>query len=211
VPPSYRIEDFAADLVYCLDELCGGRAALAGHSMGGRVSAWIAAHHPERVRALALLDTRMRGLERERVEKWRGATSKPRLRSVYATREQALQAFRLTPDEPGVEPAVRESLARHAIVESAPGQWSLCFDRAVLALEGSRLTDLVGLLGEIHCPSLLMRGANSTVVGESQSAEMARALGECPVRVFPGGHHFLLARPDEVAGALRARFDTLAG
>ena len=177
--------------------------------MGGRVAAWIAARHPERVRGLALLDTRMRGLEVERVEKWRGATSKARPRSVYASREQALRAFRLTPDESGVAPAVRENVARHAVVETEPGQWSLRFDRAVLALEGSRLADLVAMLREIRCPSLLIRGASSTVVGQSQLAEMALALGECPVRVFPGGHHFLLAHPGEVAGALLERFGSL--
>ncbi|MGH7788979.1 MAG: alpha/beta fold hydrolase, partial [Candidatus Binatia bacterium] len=55
----YQIEDFGADLLAVLDALAPEPAALVGHSMGGRITTWLAAHHPQRVRAMALLDARL--------------------------------------------------------------------------------------------------------------------------------------------------------
>jgi pimeloyl-ACP methyl ester carboxylesterase len=48
--------DLKDDLLAFLDAMGIGRAALAGHSMGGTASLLAAAEAPERVRALALLD-----------------------------------------------------------------------------------------------------------------------------------------------------------
>jgi pimeloyl-ACP methyl ester carboxylesterase len=203
VPARYPIEDFAADVLALLDALGIASAALVGHSMGGRVGLWLAAHHPERVRAVALLDVRVRGLKRERVDRWRGTAAGERPRRVYPTFEEAAASFRLTPEEPGVAPDVLRALAAHAVRERAPGEWSLSFDRRVLALDGSRLSDFGPLLERVRCPALVMKGAASTVIGDEQAEETARALRAGPVRTFAGGHHFLLADPTAVAEALR--------
>jgi pimeloyl-ACP methyl ester carboxylesterase len=109
----------------------------------------------------------------------------------------------LTPNEPGIDPVVLRDLAVHAVGESAPGEWSLCFDRAVLSLDGSRLSDFGELLHRVRCPALVAMGADSTVIGEEQAAETARALNAGPVEVFPGGHHFLLTAPAAVGESLR--------
>src|SRR5262249_39218531 len=57
-PPRYAVADFAGDLDAVLAALAPEPVALVGHSMGARVALWYTAHHPDRVRALALLDTR---------------------------------------------------------------------------------------------------------------------------------------------------------
>jgi 3-oxoadipate enol-lactonase len=58
VPPApYRLEDLGADVVALLDRLDVARAGLAGLSLGGMVSMWVAAHAPQRVDRLALLCT----------------------------------------------------------------------------------------------------------------------------------------------------------
>lgn len=202
-PPHYVIEDFANDVLGLLDALAVGRVALVGHSMGGRVAAWIAAHHPRRVRGLVLADTRLTALSQERVQVWRGVRAGRGARRAHATRAAALASFRITPDEPAVPAHVRDHLAHHAVRERAPGEWVLRFDRAVLQLEGSRIADLTGLLKDISCPTLLMRGESSSVLEATKCAAMAAALTDGRVQVFPGGHHFLLAHPDRVAVALR--------
>jgi pimeloyl-ACP methyl ester carboxylesterase len=203
VPPRYQVEDFAGDVLAMLDTLAIDRAALVGHSMGGRVALWLAAHRPERVRGVALLDVRVRGLERERVDRWRGTSAGERPRRTYSAGEEAVAAFRLTPNETGVDRLVLRDLAVHAVRERAPGEWSLCFDRSVLALDGSRLSDFGDLLHQVRCPALVMKGAGSTVIGDEQAAETARALGAGGVEVFPCGHHFLLAQPAAVGESLR--------
>ena len=52
----YTVADYAADVLSLADGLGAERFALVGHSFGGRVALELAAHHPERVCALALVD-----------------------------------------------------------------------------------------------------------------------------------------------------------
>lgn len=201
---SYRIEDFAGDCVALLDALTDRPAALVGHSMGGRVAAWIAAHHPRRVRALALLDARLGAIPRERAERWRGARPDQAPPRHYATRAEALAAFRLTPAEADVTPAIRRELAAHAVVQRPDGRWMMAFDRAVLGLAGTRVEDLLPVLARVRCPTLVLRGRDSTVVGAAQSAALRLALPGALQETVDGGHHFLLAHPQATAARLAA-------
>ncbi|HXQ23445.1 MAG TPA: alpha/beta hydrolase [Candidatus Acidoferrales bacterium] len=205
----YLIEDFYDDLCGLLDALALNRVVLIGHSMGGRVAAWYAAHQAERVRGLALLDTRMAGLKPDRIDRWRGINIGGGPRRVYPTRAEALAAFRVIPPEPGIAADLLAALAAHAVVQLSPAEWALRFDRSVLRLEGSRLADIFDLLPRIHCPAVVMEGAASTVTTPAECAATAAALGNCPVHMFSGGHHFLLAQPAAVGAALRAFLDRL--
>ena len=208
-PPRYRLEDFSADLTPVLDALAPGPVALVGHSMGGRVVAWYAAHHPDRVRALAVLDSRMTRVERADAAKWRAQVAGKRHGRGHATRAAALAAFRFVPAELRVPAAVVADLAHHAVHEWAPGDWTFRFDRAVLSLDGDGAGDLFGALGRIRCPTLLMAGAASWVMDTAQLRAVAAALPGCAVRVFPGGHHFLVAHAGAVGRALREFLDAL--
>ncbi len=58
VPPGpYEIADLGADLIALLDRLGVARAHLCGLSLGGMLSLWTAAHHPERVDRLVVMCT----------------------------------------------------------------------------------------------------------------------------------------------------------
>jgi pimeloyl-ACP methyl ester carboxylesterase len=52
----YDFETVAQDLVAFLDALNIKRAIIAGHSWGGNVALYFAAHHPDRTRAIVLID-----------------------------------------------------------------------------------------------------------------------------------------------------------
>lgn len=54
---SYSLDRFTSDMVDLVDALGWGRFVLVGHSMGGMVAQLVALRRPERVRALALLNT----------------------------------------------------------------------------------------------------------------------------------------------------------
>jgi pimeloyl-ACP methyl ester carboxylesterase len=156
------------------------------------------------VRKLALLDARLGAVPRERAERWRGARSGDAPPRHYASRAEAMAAFRLTPPEADVAPAIRAELAAHAIRQRADGRWMMAFDRAVLALDGSRLEDLLPIIARVRCPTLILRGRDSTVIGEAQSAALRTALPDAIQETVDGGHHFLLAHPDATAARLAA-------
>ena len=181
-PPAYAVGDFAADLGAWIDAHAPGRVALVGHSMGGRVALGYAAHHPERVRGLVLLDTRLTPVEPERAAVWRASVAGKRHGRTYPTREEALAAFRFVPDERHVPAVIVADLAHHAVVAVPPGDWTFRFDRAVLSIDGDRAGDLTPLL-RARCPLLLL-AADSWVMGPEQR-------GSAPVTIFPGAHHFL--------------------
>lgn len=52
----YTVADYASETLALMDEKGIGKFAVVGHSFGGRVALEIAAAHPERVSALALVD-----------------------------------------------------------------------------------------------------------------------------------------------------------
>ncbi len=54
--PILSYEAMAEDLIGLLDQLGIARAALVGHSLGGKVAMWLALNRPERVAALAVVD-----------------------------------------------------------------------------------------------------------------------------------------------------------
>jgi pimeloyl-ACP methyl ester carboxylesterase len=210
-PPRYGLTDFTADVMGVLDALAPGSVALVGHSMGGRVAAWFAVQHPERVRLLALLDTRMGGVNAEMAQKWRGRIAGARHGRGYPTRAAALAAFRLVPDEPGVAAEVLAHLAHHAVHERGPDDWTFRFDRAVLALDGDGGGELYDALQRIRCPTVMMHGAASWVMDATEIAAVRRAIPNCDAYTFPGRHHFFLGQSQAVGTALRRFLDQSEG
>lgn len=194
-PPAYLIEDFNADLNALLAHLRVERAAVVGHSMGGRIAAWMAAEMGTGAWACGLLETRLSALSPERIDAWRGVRAGQGKRRGYATEAEALAAFRITPDEPDVSAVMRAQLAEHAVVQQANGEWLLRFDRGVLNIEGSRIADFFPLLQRITCPTLVVRGTASTVVGEAVHNATVATLAHGQGALLAGGHHCLLADP----------------
>lgn len=210
-PPRYALADYVADVGTVLDALAPGPAPLLGHSMGGRVAVQLAATAPGRVRALALLDTRLDPVDPRLARQWRGRIAGRREGRTYATREEALRAFRFVPDEPVVDPAIVRALAEQAVTERAPGAWTFRFDRGVLTVDGDRAGDLHRHLGSLGCPVFVGVGAASGVLGPRERALVGRLVPHAELHVFPGAHHFLLHCPERVGPALRTFLDALPG
>lgn len=94
--PGETVADYAALALGVLDHLGLKQAAVMGHSLGGPVALHLAAHHPERVSALALICSPGRvphqGYRRGRIRAFGGALRRPLLRR--ALRPLLLPAFR---------------------------------------------------------------------------------------------------------------------
>src|SRR2546430_3417904 len=104
----YAPADFAADALAVLDRVGIERAVLGGHSMGGLHSIALAARHPERVRALVIVDASPEPLPTGAERAQRLLTGRP---ARFADRDAARTYLERT--SPGYSAAVYENrLAR---------------------------------------------------------------------------------------------------
>ena len=207
--PAYAIADFSADLLAVAEQLAPRRFAIIAHSMGARAAAWYAAHHPERVRGLALLDTSIAGVDVETAERWRGRVIGQRAGRGYPSYAAAVAAFRFVPPEVGVSEVIRADLAHHAVCERASGEWTFRFDRAVLSLEGDGAGDLTALVADLPCPLWVGRGSASPVIRRREFNAIRARRGDVEVHDFAGAHHFFLSDPRAAGAALRRFLDRL--
>ena len=204
---AYGIADLGNDLLAAVDALGHGSVAVVAHSMGARAAAWLTATYPDRVRALALLDTSIAGVDAETARRWRGRVAGQRVGRVYPSYADAIAAFRLVPPEADVPAAIAASLAHHAVVERRPGEWTFRFDRAVLSLDGDGAGDMTGLVAAIRCPLWIGRGRRSGVSPPRELEVIRAAHPRLEVHEFAGGHHFFLADPVAAGTALREFLD----
>jgi pimeloyl-ACP methyl ester carboxylesterase len=185
-PPAYATEDFAGDLLGVLDALGWERAVIAGHSMGGHVATAFAAWHPERVRALVVIDARP-SIPEDRLRRMQGRGARPPRR--HASREDAVAAFRLLPPETRADPALLAHLAEQGVAPRQGG-WAYRFDPDTARVR--RPTDGWRLLGRITAPTLIVRGEWSPILPRETAADMAVKIRDARVVEVPRTYHHLV-------------------
>jgi 3-oxoadipate enol-lactonase len=173
----YGIDDLADDLAALLDELGVARAAVLGMSMGGYTALAFAVRHPARLAALVLCDTRAAADSAE----------------TRRARDGAIGRIKTT----GSGPYLDGSLAR-LLSPSAPATL-VSFLRAraetrvaslVAGIEALRdRPDRAGQLGEIHVPTLAIRGSDDQVTPAEDMQQMASAIAGATLVTIPGAGH----------------------
>jgi pimeloyl-ACP methyl ester carboxylesterase len=195
---AYSTESFTSDLGFVIDALGLGRPILIGHSFGGSVSLAFAAAHPERVRALVMLDSGLRSKDTV------GADLNP----FY----DALRAA--TPDEYRVivenfaltrlfDPVDDQTVARRIAAEMAqvPAHVFLSMAATVTAFDSAETARACPV------PSLIIQSCQPFV-----DPEALATLGPNwqNARVVGSGHFIQLLVPDQVI-AMTRRFVELVG
>jgi pimeloyl-ACP methyl ester carboxylesterase len=196
-PDAIQHVDSLWDLVLCYDELLAGlglsQAALVGHSFGAMVACELAAHRPERITRLALLDP---------IGLWRDDTPVINWMLLSAT-DMTAHVFH----EPG-GPAARALFAIPEEPEAA-------------ALAKTRLTWAMGATGKfiwpipdkglkkrihrITAPTLLVWGEHDRLVPRAYAKEFAGRLKDSRLEVVAGaGHAPHLEQPEAAAKAVQA-------
>jgi pimeloyl-ACP methyl ester carboxylesterase len=196
-PPAYGTQDFAADLLEVMDRLGWARMTVLGHSMGGHNAMTFAAWHPERVRALVIIDSRP-AIPPERLE-FMHARGR-RLPRAHPSQEAAVRAFRLLPRETFADPAFLAHLARAGMTRRNGG-WAWRFDPAT---HGSRApVDAWPLLPRITAPTLIVRGGLSPVLPAEMAERLRTSVPNATLVTIPDAyHHLTLDRPAEFTVAL---------
>jgi len=192
----YRRADFVADIRAFLDDRGWSAATIMALSLGGLNSLAFAAAHPERVRGLVVVDVAPT-VARAGAEQIRSHVAMRDFESFTQAVERAL-AF-----NPRRTRANIEERLRHALRETPEGRWTYKYDPAI-GTSGLE-TDFEGLweaVRSIRCPTLLVRGAESSVLAEDTVSRFLTDLPGSEAAVVGGAGHSVMG--DNPAGFLAA-------
>ncbi len=171
---------------------------LIGHSLGGMVCLRAAALHPDRHRAVVVVDSPIRSITPEEQAAREGRAFGPT--RTYATKAELVARFRTVPQDEPLPAYLRQRIADQSVRE-VDGRWSWKFDPRIFRREPWTLADFAGATGHL---ALLRgeRGMLSTRMSDDLFAELGR---RAPVIEIPdAGHHVLLDKPLALVSALRA-------
>lgn len=194
----YSLAAHAADVVGLLDALGLERSVIGGHSFGGLVSLYLAAHYPERVDRLILLDIdivsavhpRTRDLIKPALDRlgktfpsWEDYLDMMR-RNLYGWWDPAIEAYFRADiellEDGGVRSRVRPAVIAEVIEHVIAEDWA-----AHLAL--------------IHTPAILFNApgpagppGSPPVIAPEYARAMAAALRDCRYVEVPGSHTTML-------------------
>lgn len=170
-----------------------GRIALVGHSMGGRIALEVVRQAPERIAALALLDTGVHG--------FREAERAGRERLVALARNEGMRAV-ADSWMPQMLAAARRDDA--ALVAGIADMLCRCPPEVFAAQQSAMLAraDLVPLLPGIACPTLVVTGEEDGWSPPDQHEAIAAAIPGAALRIVKGAGHMLPVEDPDATAAL---------
>ncbi len=183
------IDEFAAALEECLEALSVERAVIVGCSVGGMIAASIGARDPDRVAALAMIETHFGGPE---------AWSSP------ALWEQVERTFAIpTQDRAEVAPRFVAEISDDDLM-----RWNIDRNRAgsrtmMGVMKAIAAYDIAASAGAITVPTLALFGDQGPTVATRPAAESLLGESAEVVTVEAAGHFVTHDRPVELAAALR--------
>jgi pimeloyl-ACP methyl ester carboxylesterase len=213
----YRIEAMADDLVLFTDALGLKTFSLVGHSMGGVVSTWFAAHHPERLENLVIVDADF--------DFPRAADVLFRENSVTAALEQDTfdNEDAMLAHYQNLMPGLDVQRVRQPLMYNfrtlEDGRVTYRFDPAVKTAIKDRVQaapaevfryqqELSELIGEVKCPTLILRGALSDILSPEGAAETAAAFKRGRLVEIPDATHMI---PSDNPTAFRSEIRKFLG
>jgi 3-oxoadipate enol-lactonase len=171
------IAELGGDLVALLDRLGVERASLAGVSLGGMVSLWTAAHHPDRV------DRLVPGFTSAQLgppEGWHQRAALVRAEGTGAVADAVIGRW-FTPAFAAREPELVRAFRDTIAGTPAEGYASCCH-----AIE---TMDLRPDLGAITAPTLVLAGSADPSTPPVHAAAIAEGIPGARLRVLEGAAH----------------------
>jgi pimeloyl-ACP methyl ester carboxylesterase len=187
----YSVANLVEDLRAAFDALELPRADLLGHSLGGVVALHFTLAHPERVASLVLMDTSPKPIKFRLSESARagvaafarehgmGALAK-RMREMTATNPAIPPSARRAEERMGADAFWARIQRKHEAMD--PVAWD------ALSREFPLIPSVVERLGEIHCPTTVLVGAEDEPFLEP-SDEMERRIAGVRRVTIPDAAH----------------------
>jgi len=187
----YSVPTMAQDIVNVLDHLGWKRALLAGHSMGGRSTTYVAARHPERVAGLALIDYSPENAPAGTKRVTQTVANTP---DKFASIEDAMKYF-------GQSNRARFEAYLNADLSLKRDTY---FRDQFRNPEKPKLgVDMWQLIGEVRCPLLSMRGTRSDLYAAETVQKMQAANPRLQLVEVEAGHNIAGENPQGFIAALR--------
>lgn len=192
-PTGYAMADHAADILGLLDSLGVGSAVLSGHSFGGMLSLFMAAHHPERVSRLALLDAGL--LNPGAVDLIRPSTD--RIGKVWPSWADYIGKIKAAPYLNGAWEPGLEAYFRADVVDLPNGSVTTRMTtEALLGCTAAYLSIMwLGVMQQVRQSALLINApgpygppGTPAIQGPEQAAQTVALLADCQ-HVEVGGNH----------------------
>jgi 3-oxoadipate enol-lactonase len=195
-PGPYAISDLGSDLVALLDRLGIERAFLCGLSIGGMISMWVAAHHPERVERLVLCCT---SAKLGPPEAWHERVAAVQAGGIESIADAVLERW-FTPAFAQAHPEVIGRMRAQLIATPREGYVGCC--EAIAAM------DLTGELASITAPTLVLAAEQDLATPPEHGRRIAELIpGARFQTVSPAAHIAAVERPD-LTTAMILRFLT---
>jgi esterase len=194
----YSVPAMAQDVVNVLDHLGWKRAALVGHSMGGRSTTYVTAKHPARAASLVLVDYSPENAPAGTQRTTEKVGNTP---DAFPSIEAAMQYFGKG------ERARFEAYLKHTdagYVVKRDTHFRDQFRKVLQTGERPKLgIDMWQLLGEVRCPILSLRGARSDMYAPETMAKMKAANPRLQVVEIAGaGHDIAGENPGALVAAM---------
>jgi len=192
--------DSLGNIAEALLERAPARFALAGHSMGGRVAFEVLRRAPERVIAVALMDTAYAPLSPGREGK---AEALGRYALLEVARTRGMRALASEWVQKMVHPdRLRDAPLIESILTMMERKSPDIFAAQIKAL--LERPDAAPLLANIRCPALVLCGRQDAWSTLPRHEEMAELIPNSSLVVVEDcGHMSTMERPDAVTAAMR--------
>lgn len=182
LPPAYSSEHYVADIDQFVQALQLQDIILIGHSMGALHATRYAALRPEQAAALIHAD----------IEPCPPAWNKKYLLNLYETLPDAYASIgkyvqETRKNSPYAEEEMLRRIASFALEEGKDGKWRTRYDREVLF--HFDCYDLRPYLRDIQCPTLVIRGQESRVMGYEAAREMSDIIPKGKLAEIPKAAH----------------------
>jgi pimeloyl-ACP methyl ester carboxylesterase len=196
----YGPHTYLPDLAGLFDHLAIGPVDWLGTSMGGILGMLMAGRFPDRVRRLVLND----------IGAWIPADGLRRIlryagkRMEFADRAEAEAALYVTCATFGMRTdATWRAFIDASLVQAPDGPLRLAYDPAIVASMGTEQdvkdADLWPVWEAVHCPTLIVRGAESDILTrETAEAMRGGRAGVALVEIAESGHAPCLLEPDQI-------------
>jgi len=198
----YSTDAYQRDIHAVVEALGLTDLVLIGLSMGGRNAFTYAATHPEKIRALVIVDSAPETQSAGTSNITRFVQQDDELDSIEDFVERVRKYNTRRPVE-----QIRGSI-RHNIKQLPNGKWTWKYDKRLRTDRRSALPDaglvarLWGYIESLQCPTLVVRGGQSDVVAQDTAAEMVRRMPNGRLATVDGAGHLVMG--DNPAGFERA-------